>query len=626
MKVPVICALLFLLVAAAFYNAIPNDFVNYDDPLYVTENVLVKQGLTREGIAWAFCGTTAGNWQPLTLLSHMLDVQCYGLRPWGHHLTNVLLHAINTFLVFLVFNRMTGAIGRSFFVAALFGLHPLHVESVAWVAERKDVLSTLFWLLTLWAYGHYTQNSTGGKQPVANKEELTPAVNGPPVASRPAFFYGLALLFFSVGLMAKPMLVTLPCVLLLLDYWPLKRWEGKGAWFLIVEKTPFFLLSAAASTVAFLAQKGVNTVVPLTLLPLPARVINAFVAYNRYLGKLFWPVNLSVHYPYLDHWSWLIVIVAFTIFAAVTVLAVWLRRRQSYLLVGWLWFVGTLVPVIGLVQVGEQSMADRYTYVPLIGMFIFLTWGMDVLTRCWRRQMLILAVFASAVIIACAVLTHKQVACWKNGETIFRHAIRVAGDNYKARSLLADALSREKRFPEAVRQLQEAVRLKPGIPDLHYFLGAALEDEGRMDEAISQYQETLKLNPDLFEVRNRLGMALGRKGLQDEAIRQFQEALRLAPGSNDIHYNLGNALARAGRLPEAAIQLREAVRLKPDDARARNNLGVILFREKRVNEAIQQLQEALKLQPDYSEARKNLTTALETQNAAPRSPLNPAGP
>ena len=613
-------------MGVAFFNAIPNDFINYDDPLYVTENVQVRQGLTWEGIAWAFCGTAAGNWQPLTLLSHMLDVQCYGLKPWGHHLTSVLLHVINTLLVFLVLKRMTGAAGRSFFVAALFGLHPVHVESVAWVAERKDVLSTLFWLLTLWAYVCYTQNVTRSRWPMAGTEEITSASNPSHVTRRQSLFYGLALLFFSLGLMAKPMLVTMPCILMLLDYWPLKRWEGKGAWFLIVEKTPFFLLSAAASLVTFLTQKAVNTLAPLTALPLSARVENAFVAYGRYLGKLFCPVNLSVHYPYPDKWPWLTVILAFTLFAAISFFAVSLRRQQPYLLVGWLWFVGTLVPVIGLVQVGEQSMADRYTYVPLVGMFIFLTWGMDALTQHWQRQTLILSVFGSAAIIACAVLTHKQVAWWKNSETLFRHAALVTGDNYKAHALLADALSREKRFPEAAGQLQEAIRLAPNIPDLHYHLGTTFEDGGRMDEAITQYQETLKLNPNLIDAHNRLGMALGHKGLPDEAIRQFQEALCLAPRANDIHYNLGNALARTGRLPEAAIQLQEALKLKPDDASARNNLGVVLFREKRINEAIQQLQEALKLQPDYSEARKNLAIALETKNAAPGPSLEPARP
>jgi protein O-mannosyl-transferase len=625
-KVPVLSALLFLLVGGAFFNAIPNDFINYDDPLYVTENVQVRQGLTREGIAWAFCGTAAGNWHPLTLVSHMLDVQWYGLRPWGHHLTSVLLHVGNTLLVFWVFKQMTGAIGRSFFVAALFGLHPVHVESVAWVAERKDVLSTLFWLLTLWAYLCYTQNVTSGRRRVTGIEEISSASNPSHSTRHPLLFYGLALLFFGLGLMAKPMLVTMPCILLLLDYWPLKRWEGKGAWFLIVEKTPFFLLSGAASTVTFLTQKAVNTVAPLTALPLSARVGNAFVAYGRYLGKLFCPVNLSVHYPYPDKWPWLTVVLAFTLFAALSFFAVSLRRQQPYLLVGWLWFVGTLVPVIGLVQVGEQSMADRYTYVPLVGMFVFLTWGMEALTQGWRRQTLILSVFASAIIIACAILTHQQIAWWKNSETLFRHATMVTRNNYKAHALLADALSREKHFPEATGQLQEAIRLQPNIPDLHYHLGTTLEDEGRMDEAINQYQETLTLNPNLADVHNRLGMALGHQGLPDEAIRQFQEALRLAPRSDDIHYNLGNALARTGRLPEAAIQLQEALKLKPDDARARNNFGVVLFREKRVDEAIQQLQEALKLQPDYSEARKNLAVAQETKNAASRSPLEPARP
>jgi len=627
-KVVLLGILLLLLVGWTFSGAIENDFINFDDPLYVTENPHIRQGLTWTGVGYAFSSIVAGNWHPLTVLSHMLDCQLYGLKPWGHHLTSVLLHAANTILVFLVLRRMTGALWRSFFVAAFFGLHPLHIESVAWVAERKDVLSTLFWLLALWAYARYAQEQgAGSKRPEDCQSAIQCGAGNvfffPPVSG--FIFYWLSAVFFALSLMSKPMLVTFPFVLLLLDYWPLKRWEYKSARLLIVEKTPFFLLSAAACIVTFLAQKGANTVVPLTILPLSARVGNAFVSYGRYLGKLFYPVNLSVYYP-PGHWHLATIVPLFALLVAVSIFAIALRRQQPYLLVGWLWFVGTLVPVIGLVQVGGQSMADRYTYVPLIGIFIFLTWGMDALTQHRQRQTLILSGLASAVLIACAVLTHKQIAWWKDDETLFRHALVVTRDNYMAHDFLADALGKEKRFDEAIDQYRKAIHLRPNIPDLHYDLGNALENSGQLDEAIDQYQKAIKLNSNYIDAYNTLGMALGHKGLPSEAIHQFQIALRLNPDSNDIHYNLGNALARMGHLPEAAEQFRMALKLKPDDASAHNNLGFVLFRERRIDEAIKQFQAALKLKPDYAEAQKNLAAAQAVKNTVPAPPLEPAKP
>jgi Flp pilus assembly protein TadD len=598
-KIFVLCVLLLVLVGWTFFTATENNFINFDDPLYVTANAHVQQGSTWENVRWAFCSATAGLWHPLTLLSHMLDVQLYGLKPGGHHLTNVLFHAANTILVFLILRRMTGTTEQSFFVAALFGVHPLHVESVAWVSERKDVLSTFFWLLTTWAYARYVE------EPKFQKRAAI-------------FFYTLALLLFCLGLMAKPMLVTLPCVLLLLDYWPLKRWESKGTRYLITEKVPFFLLAAVASAATVLIQKGANTVVSLAALPWSARVGNAFVSYARYLGKLFCPINLSVFYPYPDHWPLVTVTLAIALCIAISLLAILRRRQQPYLLVGWLWFLGTLVPVIGLLQVGEQSMADRYTYIPLVGLSVFFVWGMFALTQQQgRRQAFIPSIFATAAIISCAILAHEQVGQWKSSETLFRHAIAVTKNNYVAHGLLGDALTREKRFDEAIEQLQEASRLNPNDAKLHYRLGTGLENKGQLDGAINQYRETIKLDPNCVDAYNKLGMALGRKGLLDEAIQQFQAALKLAPGFNDLHYNLGNALARTGRLSGAAEQFQEALKLKPDDAGAHNNLGVVLSRQGRIAEAIVQFQEALELKPDYSEARKNLAAARELKTPAP---------
>ena len=605
-RIPALCALLFLLVGWTFFTATQNDFVSFDDPLYVTANGHVQQGLTWGTVRWAFCGVTAGLWHPLTLLSHLLDFQCYGLNPHGHHLTSVLIHAVNTILLFLVLRKTTQTTWRSFFVAALFGVHPLHVESVAWVAERKDVLSTLFWLLTMWAYTRYVEESKA--QSPKSKVQYT-----------------LALVFFTLGLMSKPMLVTLPFVLLLLDYWPLGRWQRERIGRLIAEKLPFLLLSLMASAVTVLVQKGANTVVPLTILPLSARLENAFVSYARYLEKFFCPINLAVYYPHPGAWPLTTAIPAIVLCLAISLLVVLMRGRVPYLLTGWLWFVGTLVPVIGLVQVGEQAMADRYAYVPMVGLLICSVWGLHALRRCWQRLTFILPVLAAAVVVSSAILTREQVGWWKNSETLFRHAVAVTKDNYVAHDLLADALNRENRFDEAIEQLQAALNQRPDIAKLHYHLGRAFEGRRQWDQAIREYQEATKLNPYYIEAYNNLGMALGRKGLPDEAIHQFQRALQLAPDFNDLHYNLGNALARTGRLAEAAEQFREVLKLKPDDAAACNNLGIVLFRGKQVDEAIRQFQEALKLRPDYPEAQQNLAAALR-QKAAALPGIAPANP
>jgi len=598
---------LFLLVMGVFFPAVENNFVNFDDPLYVTKNVYVLPGLSWAGTVWAFSSTVAGNWQPLTFLSHMLDCQWYGLKPWGHHLTSVLIHAVNAVLVFVVLRRMTGAVWRSWFVAALFGLHPLHVESVAWVAERKDVLSSMFWLLTMWAYVRFVEASPAQQR-----------------AGR--FFYLLTLLFFGLGLMAKSMLVTLPCVLLLLDYWPLKRLDGKNVWLRIGEKIPLFLLSVMASIVTFFTQKGAESVIKLTALPFSARVENALVSYGEYLVKMFYPADLCAYYPHPGIWPLAKVVFAVALFATISIFAVALRRQQPYLLVGWLWFVGTLVPVIGLVQVGEQAMADRYTYIPLIGMFIFLTWGAHALTRRCPNQRLILTIIALAIIGSCAFLTFQQIRWWKNGEILCRRIIAVTENNYFAHDTLASELNAEGRNDEAIEQMQEALKLKPNIPELHYHLGLVFEDKGQLDQAIRHFQEAVELNPNYLAARNDLGMAFVRQGLTDDAIQQFRQAIQIDTGVASIHYNLGNAFAKVGRLDEAAGEFQEVLRLQPEDADAHNNLGVVLFQKKQTAEAIQHFQTALKLRPDYANARANLDNALKVQMSFPEPPRATSNP
>jgi len=589
--------LLVLVTIALYWPATRYDFVSLDDPEYVTENPHVQSGLTLENVKWAFCNTERDvTWAPLLWLSHMLACQFFGLNAWGHHLINVLLHAANTALVFLVFRRMTGAAWRSLILAALFGWHPLRVESVAWITERKDVLSTLFWMLTLWAYVKYVE---AGK-----------AQN-----SKSSMWYGAALAMFVLGLMSKAMLVTVPCVLLLLDYWPLERFKPGRAWQLMKEKIPFFALAALVSVVTFMVQKHGGAVAMVENLPLGARSGNALISYCRYLGKMFWPTDLAVFYPHPGYWPLEQVLLAGGLTAGISVFLFVKWRRYPFLLMGWLWFVGTLVPVIGLVQVGEQSMADRYMYIPSLGVLIMAIWGAYELTRRWRYQVMALSVAGSAVIVLCLGLTRQQLGYWKDNETLFRHALEVTENNCLAHKALGDALIKKGQIDEAINQYQEAIRLIPGYAEAHYNLGTAFQKKGQIDEAISQFQEAIRLTPDYADAHNNLGGTLFKKGQINKAINQFQEAIRLKPDYADAHYNLGNALRKQGQIVEAINQYQEVIRLKPDDAEAYNNLGAALAMNGQIEEAISQFQEAIRLRPDYAEAHNNLARALRMKNA-----------
>jgi protein O-mannosyl-transferase len=609
-KMPLLCVLLAAAVLWTFWPAINNDFVNYDDGVYVTENAQVQSGLTPASIRWAFGSTIASNWHPLTWLSHMLDCQLYGLQAWGHHLTSVLLHTANTLLLFVVLRRLTGAVWRSLSVAALFGLHPLHVQSVAWVAERKDVLSTLFWILAVGAYVRYAQ-----ARKTSNIEHRT---------SNTQLCYWTAVFFFALGLMAKPMLVTLPFVMLLLDYWPLERWKYKHAGALVLEKTPLFLIAAIAVEVTFQVQKSGGAVGTIAGVPLWIRLENALVSYSRYLGKMFWPVDLAVLYPHPGRWPTGSVLLSGLLLLCVTVLVIVLRRQRPWLPVGWFWFVGTLVPVIGLVQVGEQSMADRYTYVPIIGMLILLLWELCVWTRRWAYRKEVLTVVAAAAVGACILLTRQQIGYWTDSETLFRRAIAVEGDSYTADYKLGVALCQKGRFDEAIDRFQTALRLRPDDLNVHYALGMAWGGKGRLDEAIASFQEVIRRKPDYAEAHNNLGLVLSRQGRLDEAIRQYQEALRLQPDNVNVRLNLGVALGRQGRLDEAIEQFQEALKLAPDNVGALYDLGLALNGKGRWDEAIGRFQELLRLDPNNAGARSNLDALLRKQEPPERPPAAPA--
>jgi tetratricopeptide (TPR) repeat protein len=521
-----VCLLLFVLVAAAFLPATRNGFVNFDDPEYVTANPHVQSAWALESVRWAFGSAEAGNWHPVTWLSHMLDWHLFGPNAWGHHLTSILLHAANSVLLFVVLRTMTGATGRAWLVAALFGLHPLRVESVAWVAERKDLLSALFFLFALWAY--------------ARRAELKPEHSTAKTRERSCYL--LALAFFALGLMCKPMLVTLPFVLLLLDYWPLDRLasftpEPQKARLtpLVIEKAPFLALAAAASVVALAAQGGAQTVEDR--FPLSLRLANAAISCCRYLGQMVHPANLCAYYPHPGFWPGELVTPAAGLLVAISVAAWSARRRRPYLTLGWFWFLGTLVPVLGLVQIGGQAMADRYTYIPSMGLFILVVWGVHDLTR-WRHGAFVARPLAAIAIIACLILTSRQIRFWQDSETLFRRALAVTEQNSLAHLNLGEALLAREQSEEALSHFRQAIEIDPGSAQAHYNLGVALHKLGRPETAAEEFRQALRFKPDYPEAHFNLGVELAREGRLEEAKREFREVLRLNPDDADARRGL----------------------------------------------------------------------------------------
>lgn len=616
-------ALLALATIILYWPVLQHGFVNYDDDRYVTANPQVQAGLTLASIRWAWLNPVADNWHPLTVMSHQLICQFCGVNPWGHHLANVLLHAANAALVFVWLRRLTGAVWKSLVVAALFAWHPLRVESVAWVAERKDVLSGLFGLLALIAYTRYAcgvQNPESRKQKAESSGRIPSSILHPLSSSA----YCFAMSCFAFGLLSKPMLVTWPFVLLLLDYWPLKRFAICDLRFtipslrssplgrLVVEKIPFFALAAAASIVTLIVQKRGAAMETIDNLSPVARLENAGIAYCRYLGKMLWPTDLAVLYPHPGHWPVAGVLLAGGCLLAVSVLLVAQRRRHPYLLVGWLWFLGTLIPVIGLVQVGLQSMADRYTYLSSLGLLILTVWGAEALTRNWQARVVALAVAAVAIVL-CMILTRRQLQYWQDGETLFRHTVAVTENNYVAHYNLGVALDDHGRSDEAIGEYQAALEIRPDYSRAHVNLGLDLDKSGRTDDAMREYQAAIRAAPDNPYARNNLGIAFFNRGQNDEAIRQFQEAVRLAPDNAGARNSLAAALYTQGQTDEAIRQFQEALRLQPDYAEAHYNLGRILAKRGQTDDAIRQLQEAIRLNPDYTEAREHLDRITQTR-------------
>jgi len=568
-----ICLGLVAITWAVFGQTLAHDFVNFDDHVYVYENPLVVKGLTTEGIIGAFTHTHALNWHPLTTLSHMLDCELYGLNAGGHHLTNVILHTIAVLLLFLVLKQTTNALWQSAFVAALFAIHPLHVESVAWIAERKDVLSAVFFLLTLTGYVRYARMPSPAR-------------------------YLLVGLLFACGLMCKPMLVTLPFVLLLLDYWPLGRLEGHKSEMgsrvrrLITEKVPLFALSACSCIVTLFTQRqGPN---PIDQLPFLWRLNNSFVSYVTYIRQMLWPARLAVFYPHPnDRLPLGDVIVAISLIIGVSLLVIYLRRARPYLVTGWVWYVGMLVPVIGLVQVGEQAHADRYTYLPQIGLYIMVAWAVgDLLAESRSRaRRALIGVAAAITIVSLSVRAFGQTSYWKNSETLWNHTLAVTGENDVAHNNLGFLFLRKGELDKAISEFQAALDIRARETQTHYNLGAAL-------------------------IQNNLGNAFARKQLWDEAIGHLEEAVRLRPDYADGYFNLGSVLFQQGRIDEAVAQWQKVLAIRPTDAEVHRNIANALRKQGDVRGAIVEYEEALNITPEDSVGLNNLAWILATSSDA----------
>ncbi len=639
----VISLLLALITLAAYLPTLRHDFV-FDDRPYVLENKHVQGGLTAKAVAWAFTSVRAANWHPITWLSHALDCQIFGLNPAGHHATNIILHILNSILLFLLLMRMTGLMWRSAFVAGLFALHPLHIESVAWVAERKDLLSTFFLLMTIWAYVRYSQ-SPGIKT------------------------YIPVVLLFAIGLMSKPMLVTLPFILLLLDYWPIGRLglthsplqiNTSTISKLVIEKIPLFTLSLVSCIITYQVQRASGAMGREgELMPVGIRLANAFVSYVGYILKMIWPRSLSVLYPHpvrsLPEWQ---TIGAALILMIATIMAIRTSKKYPYIGVGWLWYVGTLIPVIGIVQVGAQAMADRYTYIPLIGLFVVIAWGIpDLLGNMKIRQSAkgesysisqlyssTLPIAAILSLIALSLCTRIQVKYWENALTLFSHAIYVTKGNYlahnnygaaledsgnpekaifhyqiavKLRPTYIDALNNlgnafrhEKKWQEAEQMYRRVLELDPANVKARGGLGASLKEQGKIDEAIAEYKKLGRTVPDSAAMHNDLGTALSAKGKIAEAIREWRKAIQIDPRCIEAHHNLGIALTDQGKTEEAMEHYRRVLEIAPDHLNANLNLGALLAELGRHKEAIPYFLKVIKLEPQNAEAHHNLAVSL----------------
>jgi len=580
-----------------YAQVIGHQFITIDDLGYIEENPMVNRGITLGGIAWAFTTFHSGNWHPLTWIAHMIDSQLFGMFAGGHLVVNALIHVANTLLVFWFLLGATRARWPSALVAALFALHPLHVESVAWAAERKDTLSTFFGLLSLIAYVRYAE---------------APSVRR----------YAWVAITLALGLLAKPMLVTWPFVMLLLDYWPLGRFNGQpvrrslggGGWSvvrgLVVEKIPLFALVTATAVVTTVAQSRGGAVRTFEEFSIALRLSNALVSYAKYLLLTFWPHDLALFYPFpaagIPAWQ---IIGAALLLIGITAFCFFQRKTRPYLIVGWLWFLGTLVPVIGLVQVGGQTMADRYFYIPSIGLFIAIVFGLADIAERRRVAPWLSAAIASLVLLVLATLTNAQIHCWRDNFTLFEHALAVGPSTPAVEDSLGYALQRSGRLDEAAAHFEKALQIKPDDYLALLYMGVARFHQGRVPEAIEYAQAAIRSRANSAKAHDLLGMALARQNHNEAALDEERRAAELAPEDADIRNNLGLALARLGRMPEAIDQFHEALRLNPSSAWAHANLGLALLGSGKAQESILEFEAALRLNPELKAAAAGLRQA-----------------
>jgi protein O-mannosyl-transferase len=588
---------LAVMTFAIYAQVIGHQFITLDDDAYIKENAMVNRGVTLAGVAWAFTTFDAANWHPLTWIAHMIDSQLFGMNAGGHLLVNALIHVANTLLVFWFLLRTTHARWPSALVAALFALHPLHVESVAWAAERKDTLSTFFGLLSLIAYARYAKAPSNGR-------------------------YAWTAITLAMGLLAKPMLVTWPFVMLLLDYWPLRRFDltsrkdvATKLWPLLREKLPLFAIVAASAVITSLAQSHGGTVRTFQEFPIALRLANALASYLKYVILTFWPNDLAVYYPYTTAGTpaWQIICAAFLLIG-ITALCFFQRKIRPYLVVGWLWFLGTLVPVIGIVQVGGQTMADRYFYIPSIGLFIVIAFGLADIAKTRRVAPSLSGAVASVVLLALGILTNAQIHRWSDSFTLFKHTLAVTPPNLMIENNLGSALSRIGLHDEAAVHFEKALEIMPAhydplLYDALLNMGISRFYQNRLPEAIEYCQSALRVRPDAPKAHDLLGMALAMQGHGEAALDEIRHAAELAPNDADIQKDLGVTLARLGRIPESIDHFHEALRLNPYNASAHNNLGLSLLQSGKLAESIPEFEAALRLNPELQGAADNLRRA-----------------
>lgn len=632
------------LVLTIYYQTVGFAFINFDDNLYVYQNQFVLSGLNWQTLKWAFTSFYAANWHPLTWISHALDAHFFGANAGAHHATNVLFHLLNSVLAFVVFRRLTGDFWKSTIIAALFAVHPTHVESVAWVSERKDVLSTLFWLLTMLAYFKYTEVRTKKgteKETEQNSGKITS------FCFSSSLYLLLVSILFALGLMAKPMLVTLPFVLLLCDYWALERFQRlRDLPPLLIEKIPLFVLSAISSYITLIAQKASGAVESLDVLPLGTRILNAIDAYAKYIGMLFYPRNLAISYPYNFGISLSGIILPAIVLIAITAFCVWQMHRRKYLLMGWLWFLGTLVPVIGLVQVGAQAMADRYTYISYFGLFIMLVWGVsDIFEKLKIKQTVFLMIF-SIWILVLTFLAYQQTALWRNSEIFYRYVLSVTKGNFLTAHNLCHYLLMENRPEEAEGYCQQSIEINPNYAEAFNTLGIVQMKQQKFAEAEKNFRRTVELWPRYWTAHSNLATCLSLQNKPEEAEKvlaalvnttfdqvdpsiwadsvrtlalayfsqknyekaaeNFRRVLYVAPQRTDVRTDLALTLFESKNYNEAQEQIEQSLRENPNEARSHFIYGLILLKKNRQNEATQSFEKALQLNPDLAEARENL--------------------